>query len=82
MAPQPTGGRYPTVLILSTIYDCIDIFLKMAGVLKIYSNYVQNFDSALRMLDEVKKKEKISHFLSVCNLYDKHQIVNVRKIGN
>lgn len=46
----------------------------MAGVLKIYSNYVQNFDSALRMLDEVKKKEKISHFLSVCNLYNKRKL--------
>jgi hypothetical protein len=38
----------------------------MAGVLKIYSNYVQNFDLALRILDEVKKKDKkISNFLQV-----------------
>ncbi|EFA79330.1 RhoGEF domain-containing protein [Heterostelium album PN500] len=46
-----------------------DIFLEIADFLKVYTGYIQNYNNALAMLDEIRKKDKISHALNECRAH-------------
>ncbi|KAF2078632.1 hypothetical protein CYY_000003 [Polysphondylium violaceum] len=43
-----------------------DIFLIIADFLKVYTSYVQNYNSSLETLEELKKKEKFLNLLNEC----------------
>eukprot|EP01112_Ceratiomyxa_fruticulosa_P020320 TRINITY_DN688_c0_g1_i1.p1 TRINITY_DN688_c0_g1~~TRINITY_DN688_c0_g1_i1.p1 ORF type:complete len:868 (+),score=238.12 TRINITY_DN688_c0_g1_i1:281-2884(+) len=41
-----------------------DRFLQVVGFLKVYANFVLNFNNSMAMLEEIKKKEKVLNFLN------------------
>lgn len=43
-----------------------DIFMKMTDFLKVYTQYVNNYDSALTTINTVKHVEKVAVFLAKC----------------
>jgi len=43
-----------------------DVFLQVMEFLKVYSNYIQNYDNSISMMSKLQKREDFSNFLLEC----------------
>ncbi|KAM9962511.1 hypothetical protein ACTFIR_005419 [Dictyostelium discoideum] len=55
-----------------------DLFLQISAFLKVYTSYVQNYNTALETLEELKKKDK--QFIQVLNEQKESQQINGKDI--
>eukprot|EP01156_Anaeramoeba_ignava_P022240 Anaeramoba_ignava/c20412_g1_i2.p2 GENE.c20412_g1_i2~~c20412_g1_i2.p2 ORF type:complete len:330 (-),score=87.67 c20412_g1_i2:1450-2439(-) len=61
--------------------EIADIFLKFVGFLKVYSEYCQNYDNSIKVLDDlVKKNQKFVDFIDECHNSPEIQGLNISSL--